>query len=295
MYYRRKLLLAILEKMAHKKIEKILLQKILFLIIQKQNKPCFDFVPYKYGCFSFQATKDLEVLSNHYAFIQNTEKYWTLVIKDTTYFQRLKEEDQNIINQIFQNFDTENLKQIINFVYNEYPYWTIYSERKLTQTQKLKQQEENKKIQTKKKQIFSIGYEGLSIDTYLNILIKNNVKLLCDVRRNPLSMKYGFSKNQLSKYCGKLDIKYIHISDLGIESKLRQNLTTQTSYDNLFKEYKFSLQEKKESLLYMKDLIEEYNRVAFTCFEKDYKCCHRNTLLTYYAKTVKKINPLHLQ
>ena len=32
----------------------------------------------------------------------------------------------------------------------------------------------------------TIGYEGRSIDEYLNLLIKNNIKLLCDVRKNPI-------------------------------------------------------------------------------------------------------------
>ena len=43
--------------------------------------------------------------------------------------------------------------------------------------------------------LFTVGYEGRTLDAYLDLLIRNNVKILCDVRKNPFSMKYGFSRN----------------------------------------------------------------------------------------------------
>lgn len=43
--------------------------------------------------------------------------------------------------------------------------------------------------------VFSIGYEGLTIDSFLNKLIANNITVVVDIRNNPQSMKYGFSKN----------------------------------------------------------------------------------------------------
>ena len=61
--------------------------------------------------------------------------------------------------------------------------------------------------------------------------------LLCDVRRNPLSRKYGFSKSTLSKACGNVGIRYEHLPELGIASEQRQELTTQADYDALFEVY----------------------------------------------------------
>ena len=71
MYYRRKILLSILERSKNQTITKLSLQKILFLFSKKQTNPVFDFVPYKQGCFSFQANKDLSVLETHYQQIEN--------------------------------------------------------------------------------------------------------------------------------------------------------------------------------------------------------------------------------
>ena len=45
----------------------------------------------------------------------------------------------------------------------------------------------------------TIGYEGLSLEQYIVTLLINDVRVLCDVRKNAYSQKFGFSKNQLAK------------------------------------------------------------------------------------------------
>ena len=54
----------------------------------------------------------------------------------------------------------------------------------------------------------TIGYEGSTLENYLNRLLRDGVTLLCDVRRNPLSRKYGFSKGTLAKACEGVGIRY---------------------------------------------------------------------------------------
>ena len=293
MYYRRKLLLSLLQKSEKRQLGKINLQKVLFLITQEQKRGCFDFVPYRFGCFSFQANKDLSVLSRHYLLVDDEENHWILKNKED-YFSQLKKDDQKIVDNILSTLEVNNTSELIKYVYDIDPYFTIFSERTLTTTQKQNREKEIQKITAQKKQLFSIGYEGISIDFYLNLLIKNNVKLLCDVRKNPLSMKYGFSKNQLKKYCESINIQYIHIPNLGIDSYLRKNLNNQNDYDKLFKQYETGLQVKNESLEELKKLLNKYDRVAITCFEKDYNCCHRSILAKYYNQNIEEINPIHL-
>ncbi|WP_375627098.1 DUF488 family protein [Bartonella sp. MU37NMGALS] len=73
---------------------------------------------------------------------------------------------------------------------------------------------------------FTIGYEGKSLENYLKSLIENNIKTLCDVRKNPISRKHGFSKRQLEKAVSNIDIEYMHMPELGIASEKRRNLKT---------------------------------------------------------------------
>jgi hypothetical protein len=64
LYYRRKVLLALLEIFGGQLTAKSF-QKYLFLFTRKQEIKVFDFVPYKYGCFSFQANQDIATLKTY--------------------------------------------------------------------------------------------------------------------------------------------------------------------------------------------------------------------------------------
>jgi len=124
--------------------------------------------------------------------------------------------------------------------------------------------------------LFTIGYEGIALETYLRRLDSNGIKVLCDVRRNPVSMKFGFSKNQLKNASSALGIDYLHLPELGIESGKRKTLESDSDYKKLFQEYKSTtLKSQGESLELILRTIEQNGRVALTCFEADHSQCHR--------------------
>ena len=133
--------------------------------------------------------------------------------------------------------------------------------------------------------LFTIGYEGISLEEYLNKLIINDIKVLCDVRKNSVSMKYGFSKSQLEKACNGVGVKYVHIPELGIESDKRQILNTQSDYDNLFMSYRNEI--LPQTINIQKDLLGlliENERIALTCFEANICQCHRKHLADAITK-----------
>ncbi|MCF7857999.1 MAG: DUF488 domain-containing protein [Candidatus Cloacimonetes bacterium] len=278
------MLLALIEKFDEKRIGKLSLQKLLFLICKKQNNPIYDFTPYYYGCFSFQANKDLSLLSSFYNLVENNEKEWKLIAEES-YVDQLKNEDSVIMNEILNIDEVHNPYTLISKIYKEFPYYAIRSKRYLNNNEKELVQKEREKVYSQKEKIlFTLGYEGISLDAYLNKLVKNNIALLCDVRQNPISMKYGFSKKQLQIYCSNLDIKYVHIPQLGIVNKFRKNLTDRESYKKLFDSYKVGLDEQKDELEQVYKLIQKNKRVALTCFEKDHTYCHRDCLSSRLRK-----------
>lgn len=124
---------------------------------------------------------------------------------------------------------------------------------------------------------FTIGYEGLSPEAYLNRLAENGVRLLCDVRRNAYSQKFGFTKGELEAGLQQVGIEYLHIPELGIESEKRQQLNNAADYKALFTEYEATtLARQQNKLEELMRLIRQHGRVAITCFEKDVACCHRS-------------------
>lgn len=279
MYYRRKILLNFISAFGEQGIEKLKLQKLLFLLCQAQDKPAFDFVPYKYGCFSFQAAKDLHVLKSHYQLLKQDGAKWLI---HQPFNDELQPKEQSILSQLLNDFKHQNTTQTVSYVYDRYPYYSIKSQREMTVQQKKAAQKEIDTINTQEqKSLFTIGYEGKSIDAYLSTLVQNNIKLLCDVRKNPISMKYGFSKNQLKQYCAKLNIVYEHIPELGITSQNRQNLKEKQDYQNLFKVYQVELPTNQTGIEKVLYLLDRHKRIALTCFEKAHQDCHRHCVSNY--------------
>jgi uncharacterized protein (DUF488 family) len=297
MYYRRKLLLAIIEKSGNK-LNKTRLQKLLLLITRTQDKKTFDFVPYKYGCYSFSANQDLKTMIKYNLIKEekdNNSSYW-INISEESFFSQLKVEDKSAINSTLKEFDSYSNEELIRYTYNKYPFWAINSE---IANRILNEDEFNKVINQKKtfkeQTLFTIGYEGVSLETYLNKLIINDVRLLIDVRKNSLSMKYGFSKSQLKHACEGVGIKYLHQPELGIDSDKRQELNTLEDYKKLFKEYEnTTLKSKQNELKYIIDLLSENTRIALTCFEKEHCMCHRGKIVENLTKTNKSLTVKHL-
>lgn len=283
MYYRRKILLALLETFDNR-LEKISLQKLLMLVTKQQLKPDFYFVPYKFGCFSFQANADLSTMLK-YNQVRTEENSWVKTDNEK-YLLSLKERDRQAIRYIKQLHGNKNADELIKFTYIRFPYFAVNSS---IAKERLNEEDYQKVLDARPKSdktiLFTIGYEGVSLEEYLNKLILNDIKMLCDVRKNSVSMKYGFSKSQLQKACEGVGIKYIHIPELGIDSDKRQELNTQADYDKLFAVYRtdilpetIRMQEKLFTLL------KENERIALTCFEANICQCHRKHLADAIVK-----------
>ena len=109
--------------------------------------------------------------------------------------------------------------------------------------------------------------------------------MLCDVRKNPLSRKLGFSKEKLQHITEQIGIKYVHIPALGIESEKRTDLKTSDDYENLFAEYSRTLSSHKMQLDYLYSLLKKNSRVALMCYEKVPPMCHRHVIRDDLIKT----------
>lgn len=277
MFYRRKIILALLQTF-NGELEKISLQKLLFLFTVKQQKAEYDFIPYKFGCYSFSANADLFTMAKKGQLAETENSY--ICLEKTNYKNTLKDSDKKILQQIKILYGKYSKDQLVKHTYTNFPYWAINSTivntvLNTTELQKVNQYKSTAQNTT----LFTIGYEGISLEEYLNRLIKNGVQLLVDVRNNPLSMKYGFSKSQLKKYCESVNIQYIHLPEVGIQSEQRQELNTQADYDKLFKTYmQNNLTKTQATQQQILSLLIQHKRIALTCFEANICQCHRKHL-----------------
>ena len=249
------------------------LQKLVFLYTMQENTDFYEFIPYKFGSYSFQLAEDVDILCRDgFLSIEGSR------IQSIGNYQI----------EVSLPIAVERGNSLIRKTYREYPYYAINSEI----TNRLFRSEEAEQLSRVREQykhtnkvLFTIGYEGKSVETFMNTLIQNDVRLLCDVRRNPLSRKFGFSKGKLKHIAETIGIKYIQIPDLGIESDKRKSLDTVEDYQYLFREYEKNLQNIIPQLEYLYSLLNSNVRIALMCFENEPEMCHRHIIRDYLINT----------
>lgn len=271
-------------------------QKLLFLYTRKQEAPSYEFVPYKFGCFSFSSYADKRRLIEQ-GLLENDADQWKLTTEGRA---TIRKRSVNPMVAARFNKDHAELRgnDLVAEVYRKYPYYATRSEI----VDKVLKDKTEREIVAKEKPVkaaaglLTIGYEGKCLETYLNQLLRAGVTVLCDVRRNPLSRKYGFSKTTLRTACESLGIRYEHLPELGIPSEDRRELKTQADYDALFVDYeRDSLPLQTEALATIRSWIKAGDSVALTCFELHPHQCHRHCVAeALEAASGKRLKATHL-
>jgi hypothetical protein len=262
-------------------------QKLLFLYTREgESIPSYDFVPYRFGCFSFTSYADKRRLVEQ-ELIEDGE-IWKLTEKGRR-ISRTGERSPLPMARSAKQYKSLRGNSLVADVYQRYPYFATRSE---ILEKVLPKKEDRARVDSARPAkttpgLVTLGYESKTLEAYLNQLLQDGVTLLCDVRRNPLSRKYGFSKSTLSNACEKVGIRYEHLPELGIPSEKRQDLETQTDYDKLFATYERTMLPKQtKTLVKIAGWIkEEGQRVALTCFELLPHQCHRHCVSDALQKT----------
>jgi uncharacterized protein (DUF488 family) len=252
-------------------------QKLLFLYCQEPDAGgAYEFVPYKFGAFSFTSYADRRKLVER-GLLADDEQHWQL----TPEGKRVVGGTQDLLLSAFARRHRDlRGEALVAETYRRFPYYATRSEiaeRVLHGDNVALQRIEAARPALKTAAVSTIGYEGRTLESYLNELLHAGATLLCDVRRNPISRKYGFSKSTLAKGCEGVGIRYEHLPELGIASEQRRSLETQADYDALFAEYeRESLPHQGEALAKIRGWIRSGERVALTCYERLPQQCHRH-------------------
>lgn len=290
MLYRRKILLALVEAFGGW-VSQSSCRRLLLLFCLQREKSYYDFFPYHGENWSLTLLEDkqrltsLGILVDHQDFqLQHSQSYLAqLASQDRTTLQALVSLARAFYSQSFSSkleaelpsapVDSKEISQADLLAVDEH---TSRTSKDMTSPC-----------------LFTLGYEGLSIDAYLGILTAYQVTLLIDVRRNPISRKYGFSKRQLACATEMAGIAYVHLPNLGIPSDMRRNLGTTSSYEHLFAYYSTDmLPQQTETIEQLKLLLKSFGRVTLTCFEADYEHCHRHKVVEYLQTNPKFTMPV---
>ncbi len=139
--------------------------------------------------------------------------------------------------------------------------------------------------------VYSIGYQGRSIDEFIDILEKNKIKVLIDTRKSGFSRKPYFSRHVLKKMVEKRGIEFVSLPDVGAPKEFREYLKETENLSVFFKMYKKHIVQNN---LFNK-LTDHINgeRTCLMCFEKNPYECHRLILSEMLTDNIN-VNVTHL-
>ena len=276
MLNRQKTLLTLLIT-ASRGVSKLELTKWAFLVREETasqgGNAFYDFLPYKYGPFSFCLYREMDGLVRD-GYVEVTgDSRWSPTELAEQVVESLPRNVRQDGSRIVKQFKASKSDNLIDYVYKRYPSFTVNSERR-----KLA------KRTVAEPAVYTAGYEQMSVDAFLNRLIDNGIQRIIDVRNNPIARRYGFHKSTLSRLAGYLDIDYVHIPELGIASSRRRSLTTHADYQELFDEYEQdTVRVQTEAVDRAAALVKEKASVL-VCMEADPVCCHRSRLANAVAE-----------
>ncbi len=276
-FYRQRIFIEFLRQ-ANRPVGKIELMKWAFLL--KAESPSrggasfYEFVPYKFGPYSFGLARDAHDLQRD-GWLLETDKHWERIpISAPPGIPREIERD---VQRIVQRFQNATLDDLLDRVYRSHVAYTVMSTRRRLADRPVAPPA-----------IYTIGYEGRQLDGLLDALVQAGIRRLVDVRRNPISRRFGFHKGTLERHCRLLEIDYIHLPELGIASEERSHLSANREYSELFAKYECTtLDEQASSVRKLSAWMAE-TATAAMCMERDPCDCHRGRL----AKRIHELSSL---
>ena len=272
-------------------LDRVDLQKLLFLFTQQcEQSPSYEFVPFKKGCYSFTAMADKRSLVEK-GFLTESED-WQLTETGKEKAVACPKDLRWKLTLFSDRRKELRGDSLVASVYRAYPYWATHSRiapSVLASDDAALSAIEKARPVRATSVLCSIGYEGRSLEGYLNALLKAGVSVLCDVRKNAFSRKFGFSKTMLASVCPDLGIRYEHVPALGIESGERQELNELEDYQRLFLKYERTVLPKQtDPLERIAAWVKSGECVALTCFERLPEYCHRTRVAHALEKLIGK-------
>ena len=278
MLNRQKCILYMIEQ-ARRPATRLEVTKWAFLLGQEMpsggGSAFYDFLPYHYGPFSFTLVREAEGLVRdgylRHARVRRADA-WERVADVPGHTTGLSGSVQSDAANVVERFAAKPTEYLIDYVYEHFPWYTANS--------RIRQLE---KRPVAPPAVYTIGYEGCSVDRLLNLLMRKGIRRVIDVRRNPVARRYGFHKSSLDRLCGKVDIGYVHVPAVGIASELRRNLDGSDAYARLFETYEKELLPREPNAVATIARMTTEEPAVLMCMEADPSTCHRSRLANVIA------------
>lgn len=133
--------------------------------------------------------------------------------------------------------------------------------------------------------LYTIGHSTRAIDSFIELLLQNNIAILVDVRRFPGSRKFPhFNKERLAQSLKEASIEYLHYENLGGRRKPQENSNNLAWRNKSFQGYADYMEtvDFKKAIEKL-TVVAQKNTTAIMCSEAVWWRCHR-ALISDYLK-----------
>lgn len=290
MYTRRKVLYNLIRELGNP--NNVVIQKAMFLLTRSyfDGTKLYDFFPHKRGCYSLRLSGDYHYLADNGFLYEDfdTEKYKVVDSYTNSMDFFLDKNSQEIIRNFAKKISSMDEYELVKYSYEQYPFFAIrseiVSELEIGEPFLSDINTEIERVKESEHALYTIGYEGRSIDNLISELISRNIYMLVDVRKNAYSMQHEFSGHFLKLAMEEAGISYIHCPEVGIRSDKRQELLPMGMQEELFAWYKDQVLPLSSAFVEKSYLWFKKGSIAFMCYEKDPSDCHRSRLADYCLK-----------
>ena len=123
--------------------------------------------------------------------------------------------------------------------------------------------------------LYTFGYEGFDIDSFISRLQTVGVETIVDVRELPLSRKKGFSKTALGECLKRAGIGYFHAPALGCPKPIRNRYREDGDWQVYTRDFQAYLATQEATVQQLSKFARS-STVCLICFEADFNFCHRS-------------------
>ena len=134
-----------------------------------------------------------------------------------------------------------------------------------------------------KNTLFTVGYEGLDVPAFTQLLARHGVQTVVDIRELPLSRKRGFSKQSLRHELQYAGFGYTHIGALGCPKTVRNGYRADKDWARYTAGFMQHLGRQQAAIDSVAELAQKTS-CALLCFEADFNYCHRSMVAEAVGK-----------
>ncbi len=254
------------------RVSRLQLMKLLFLLGQESpsagGSAFYRFMPYQYGPYSFSVQHEVDHLVRD-GLVRERELSWDLTDIGRAFDTSLPVNIQRDVKSLIDKYGRFSVQRLRDSVYEHYPWFTLLTELK-----------DRRAVQRPiaAPAIYTIGYEGMVIEGFVDHLLRSGIVRLIDVRSNPVSRRYGFHQGSLSRICRSVGIDYRHFPELGVPSIQRVGVHTREDIANLLDTYEVKILPRQTTALNEVAKLLRSDPGALVCMEAESEFCHRSRL-----------------